>query len=45
MGWISELFSSSVGSVVDSIGNAIDKNVTSEEERLALANELDKIQS
>lgn len=45
MSWISELFSSSVGSVVDSVGNAIDKLVTSDEEKLTLKNELVKIQA
>lgn len=45
MSWISELFSSSVGSVVDSIGKAIDNNTTNDEERLTLRNELVKIQA
>ena len=45
MSWISELFSSSVGTVVDSIGNAIDKNVTNDEERMVLVNELAKIKA
>ena len=44
MSWLSEIFSSSVVSVVDSVGNAIDKLVTSDEEKLALKNELAKIQ-
>lgn len=44
MGIIDTFFSSSVGAVVDSVGNAIDKLVTSDEERLALKNELAKIQ-
>lgn len=43
MSWITDLFSSSVGSVVDSVGNAIDKLVTSDKERLELKNELTKI--
>jgi len=45
MGWISELFSSSVGGVIDSIGKAINDNVTSDEERLILANALAKIKA
>ncbi len=43
MSWITELFTSSVGSIVDSIGNAIDKNVTNDEERMVLQNELMKV--
>ena len=43
MSWISELFSSSVSSVVDSVGTAIDKLVTSDAERLQLRNELERI--
>lgn len=45
MGWVKELFSSSVGTVIDSVGNAIDRNVTSDAERLALTNELAKIKA
>lgn len=45
MSWLSELFSSSVAGVVDSVGNAIDKLVTSDEEKLAMKNELIKIQA
>lgn len=45
MSWISDIFSSSVGGVVDSVGNAIDKLVTSDEERLQLKNELVEIQT
>ena len=45
MGWISELFSSSVGSIIDSVGSAIDKNVTSDEERMSLSNDLAKIKA
>ncbi|MDH5424987.1 MAG: hypothetical protein OEY29_08350 [Gammaproteobacteria bacterium] len=33
MSWLSDIFSSNVSSVVDSFGNAIDKLVTSDEER------------
>lgn len=42
MSWITDMFSSSVSNVVDSVGNAIDKLVTSDEERLLLRNELAK---
>ena len=45
MTWISELFSSSVGSVIDSVGNAIDKLITSDEEREILKNKLAEIQN
>jgi hypothetical protein len=44
MSWLSEIFSSSAGAIVDSVGNAIDKLVTSDHERLAMKNELVKIQ-
>ena len=44
MSWLSEIFSSSAGAIVDSVGSAIDKLVTSDEERLQLKNELVKIQ-
>ena len=44
MSWLSELFSSSAGAIVDSVGSAIDKLVTSDHERLQLKNELVKIQ-
>lgn len=44
MSWLSEIFSSSASAIVDSVGNAIDKLVTSDEERLAMKNELVKIQ-
>lgn len=44
MSWLSEIFSSSASAIVDSVGNAIDKLVTSDEERLAMKNELIKIQ-
>ena len=36
MSFITDLFSGGAGKLVDSIGNAIDKNVTSDEERLEL---------
>lgn len=44
MSWLSEIFSSSVSGVIDSVGNAIDKCVTSDEEKLTLRNELVRIQ-
>lgn len=44
MSIISDFFSSSVKDVVDSVGNAIDNLVTSDEEKLSLKNELTKIQ-
>lgn len=44
MSWLSEIFSSSASAIVDSVGNAIDKLVTSDAERLQLKNELVKIQ-
>lgn len=44
MSWLSEIFTSSVGTVVDSVGDAIDSLVTSDEEKLLLKNELVKIQ-
>ena len=47
MSWLSELFSSNVASVVDSFGNAIDKLVTSDEERgqlkIKLEEEMNKL--
>lgn len=45
MSWFNNLFSGSVGSVIDSVGNAIDKLVTSDEEREKLKNELEAIRS
>lgn len=44
MSWLSEIFSSSASAIVDSVGSAIDKLVTSDEEKLQLKNELVKIQ-
>lgn len=45
MSWVSELFTSSVGTVVDKLGEAIDKNVTNDEERMTLYNQLTLIRS
>ncbi len=39
------LFSSGVDKVIDSVGDAIDKNVTSDEERLQKKNELQKLKN
>ena len=44
MSWVSNIFSGSIGTVIDSVGNAIDKLVTSDAEKLQLHNELAKIQ-
>ena len=43
MSWISDIFSSSAGAIIDSIGKTVDSLVTSDQERLALQNELVKI--
>ena len=40
MSWFSDIFSSGVSGVIDSVGNAIDKLSTSDEEKLQLKNEL-----
>lgn len=42
MGWLSSIFSSGASSVVEAVGDAIDKTITSDEERLALENEMAK---
>jgi len=44
MSWISEIFSSSAGAIVDSVGKAADALITSDQERMQLKNELIKIQ-
>ena len=44
MSWFSNIFSGTVGTVIDSVGTAIDKLVTSDAEKLQLHNELAKIQ-
>ena len=44
MSWLSDIFSSSVGEVVGKVGEAVDRLVTSDEERLRLANELKQIE-
>jgi len=43
MSWLSKLFSSGASDLVSSVGDAIDKNITSDEERLTLRNELEAI--
>ena len=40
MDWLTNIFSSGASKLVDSLGNSIDKLVTSDEERLQLKNEL-----
>lgn len=40
MSWLQDLFTSSVGTVVEKTGEAIDRLITSDEERLKLKNEL-----
>jgi len=39
---LKDLFSSSVGALVDSVGNAIDKNITNKEEKMQLQKEIEK---
>lgn len=45
MSWITQIFSSGVEKVVSSAGEAIDRLITSDEERLTLRNELVLIQA
>ena len=44
MSWLSEIFTNSVGTVVEKAGEAIDRLVTSDQEKLQLKNELVKIE-
>lgn len=44
MSWFTDLVSGGVDKIVDSVGTAVDKLITSDEERLLLKNELVKIQ-
>lgn len=44
MGILSEIFSTSVGAVIDSVGKVADSLITSDEEKLKLANELKQIE-
>lgn len=41
--WITSIFSSGAAKVVDSVGEAVDKLVTSDQEKLELRNELEKV--
>lgn len=45
MSWITDIFSSSVGGVVESIGKVADNLITNDAERLQLKNELAKIEA
>ena len=40
MNWLTNLFSSGASTLIDSVGNTIDKLVTSDEEKLMLKNQL-----
>ena len=44
MSWFTDIFTGGASQVIDSMGNAIDKLVTSDEEKIALRNELMKAQ-
>ena len=44
MSWFSTMLSGGVDKIVDSVGTAVDKIVTSDEEKLILKNELARIQ-
>lgn len=44
MSWFTELFAAPIDKIVEKTGEAIDKLITSDEERLRLRNELEKIQ-
>lgn len=43
MSWFTDILSSGVDKIVDSVGNAIDKNLTTDHERLQMQNDLEKI--
>jgi hypothetical protein len=43
MSWFTEIISGGVDKIVDSVGSAIDKNFTTDHERLQMQNELEKI--
>lgn len=45
MSWFTDIFSSSVGGVVESIGKVADNLITNDAERLQLKNELAKIEA
>ena len=40
MNWLTKVFSSGASEIIDSVGNAIDKLVTSDEEKIILKNQL-----
>ena len=44
MSWFSNIFTGSVGTIIDSVSNAVDKFVTTDKEKLELHNELAKIE-
>lgn len=39
MSWFGEIFSSGVGNIIEQVGDAFDKNLTSDQERLEMENE------
>ena len=43
MSWFTEIISGGVDKIVDSVGNAIDKNFTTDHERMKMQNELEAI--
>jgi hypothetical protein len=43
MSWFTDILSGGVDKIVDSVGAAIDRNVTTDHERLKIQNELEKI--
>ena len=43
MRWFTDILANGVDKIVDSVGNAIDKNITTDHERLKAHNELEKI--
>ena len=45
MSWISEIFTSSVGTVIDSVGKIVDSVHTSDEEKLRVQLELSKLKA
>lgn len=45
MSWISEIFSSSIGTVIDSVGKIVDDLHTSDDEKLKAKQELVKLQA
>ncbi len=45
MSWFANLFTAPIDKIVTSIGEAIDRNVTTDHERIKLANELEQIRA